>query len=49
MPAHLPPNELKGVKITKKGIKIEGTGSQLTLILVIAFCNAVYVERERET
>ena len=43
LPAHLPPRELKGGKISKKGVKIGGRGNQLTLIFVIGFGNAVDV------
>ena len=43
LPVHLPLRELKGSKISKKGIKIGGTGNQLTLMFVIGFGNVVHV------
>ena len=43
LPVHLPLRELKGSKIWKKGVKIGGTGNQLTLMFVICFGNVVHV------
>ena len=42
LPVHLPLRELKGSKISKKGVKIGGTGNQLTLMFVIGFGNVVH-------
>ena len=43
LPVDLPLRELKGSKMNKKGVKIGGTGNQLTLMFVIGFGSVVHV------
>ena len=43
LPVDLPLRELKGSKMSKKGVKIGGTGNQLTLMFVIGFGSVVHV------